>query len=455
MASVDFHSAYRDSTRGSTLKALQLRQKELQDLMAQTMAPRKIEHPMQAFGQMAQTLSAGIREGRAQREEAAGRQRFAELLAGGLTDQEMGEALAIDPETALKYQEHTWDTQKEERAAAARAGELRQGHDWDVEAATARVKAEQEAAAARAAVEAKAAETRAGVEAAADEKKNIFTAQQDQVKIEADKAAAEEAAREADKKTLLDASLKPEEAQLKMALDRGTIDQKAYDSGMANLAAKAAKAGMTPGQDQLERDFAKEYGEWTSTGRPQSIANLQQLKKASEVLNQDYNFTGFGSPSGFVTGHLPDAANQLIAKVTGSENPATVRDSVRSVAQESLKAVLGTQFAQLEGQQVLERAFDPTQSPEENRRRIGLLHAKLEQIANEREAKAQYWKEHNMITGYTGPTLDEAKADFMTLIDQFDKSTGGSGTQPATGGGGAAAPALSDEDLLNKYRPKK
>lgn len=142
----DFHAAYRDSTRGSTIKALQLRQQQMQELMAQAQQPRRVEHPMQAFGQMAQTLSAGIREGRAASQEAAGRQRFAELLAGGLTQDEMGEALSLDPDTALKYQEHSWETEKEQRQREQAVSDAAQKHQWDVDAATARVKADQDLA---------------------------------------------------------------------------------------------------------------------------------------------------------------------------------------------------------------------------------------------------------------------------------------------------------------------
>jgi hypothetical protein len=180
------------------------------------------------------------------------------------------------------------------------------------------------------------------------------------------------------------------------------------------------------------------------------------LQRAATTLGKPQgalaDYTGIGATSGVITGALPDWLNRL----TGNQEAVNTRDTVRSVAQESLKAVLGTQFAAVEGAQVLERAFDPSATPEENQRRVGLLAAKLQQIANQREAKAEYWNKNGMISGYVGPSLDEAKADFLSLMNEFD--AGGAAAPPDTNSGaGANAPAqpeLTDEQLLEMYRPK-
>lgn len=452
MPNVDFHSSYRDATRGSTIKALQLRQQQIAQEAAQIGQPRRIEHPMQAFGQIAQSIGAGWREASAARDEQAGRKRFAELLAGGLTAEEMGEAIGLDPDTALKYQEHTWETEKEAAAAAAREKELLRSHGWDVDAATAATEAEKAAAAERARVEQESQGRTFGqqdktAEELAREQEAAKTLE-NQRKIEQDKLNAEQA----EKQATLTAALGSDEAKLAAGLKAGTIDQAAYDQGMESIKAKRAKEAMTPGEDQLERDYAKEHGEWSSTGRAQMVANLEQLKKAAGTLGTEPGVftktTGIGATSGLLTGASPDWLNRLI----GNQEALTTRDAVRSVAQESLKAVLGSQFAAVEGQQVLERAFDPSATPEENQRRVGLLTAKLEQIAAQREAKAKYYDENGMISGYVGPDMGAAKADFMTLMKDFGGEDTNSGS--AAGGGGGAQPELSDEDLLNKYRKK-
>lgn len=164
MPQVNFYS---DATRGSTLKALQQRRAEIQAAQEAAMAPRQISAPSQGWAQIADVVGGGIREARAANEETAARQRFAELMAGGLSQEEMGEAMGIDPDIAMKYQTHQWDVEQADREAQARRDELVQKHGWDVDAATARVQAEKDAAAARVQAEqeaaAKAADVAAGV----------------------------------------------------------------------------------------------------------------------------------------------------------------------------------------------------------------------------------------------------------------------------------------------------
>src|SRR6187455_2225780 len=145
MPNIDFSSAYRDATKGSTLKALAARRAEMQAALA-TARPREVKSPEQAIASVAETISGSIREGRLANQEAQGRARFAQLLAGGLAPDEIGEAMGLDPETTMKYQERTWAKEDASAAAAARQAELEQGNKWDTEAATARVKAEQDAA---------------------------------------------------------------------------------------------------------------------------------------------------------------------------------------------------------------------------------------------------------------------------------------------------------------------
>lgn len=425
MAQIDFSAGYRNSTKGATLKALALRRAKAAEEQTAAMAPRQIASPWQGAAQIAETVGAGIREGRVAAEEQAGREQFAQLLSGGLTADEMGQAMILDPDIAMKYQENTWKTEADKRAEDARKAELLQAHGWDVDAATARVQAERESQERQfgqqttiqedtQAHQVETAKTLAANQAKAkeDEQAEARLAAQTEEIARADAATAaaqrdtEKAATLAgtqEEQTRLGAALGSDEAKLAEGLRQGTISQEAYDQGMASIAAKRKKELMTPGQTQMEQDYAKEYGEWTTQGRSQAVANATQLAKAAELLTRDQGllaeWTGIGAPSGRVTGLLPEAWTKFI-------NPEAIstRDAVRSVAQELLKAILGTQFAAVEGQQVLERAFDPGQQPKENLRRVQLLSAKLAQISAQREAKAQFYDQNGMIEGFQGPS---------------------------------------------------
>ena len=155
MPIIDFTGGnYRDATRGMTLKALQERQKTYAQAAMEAAAPQQIASPWQGGGQLMGVLAAKVNEARAQSDEMAGRRRFAELLSGGLSPEEMGEAITLDPETALKYQTHTWDVEKATTEREEKRKDELLAHGWDVDAANARVQAEKEAAAERARVEA-------------------------------------------------------------------------------------------------------------------------------------------------------------------------------------------------------------------------------------------------------------------------------------------------------------
>src|SRR6188768_2574485 len=139
MPNIDFTSAYRDATKGSTLKALAARRAEMQAAMA-TARPREVKSPEQAVASVAETISGSIRECRLANQEAQGRARFAQLLAGGLAPDEIGEAMGLDPETTMKYQERTWAQEDTKATREYDASRDALKHGWDVTAASDRVK---------------------------------------------------------------------------------------------------------------------------------------------------------------------------------------------------------------------------------------------------------------------------------------------------------------------------
>src|SRR6187399_548955 len=145
MPDVDFTSAYRDATKGSTLKALAARRAEMQAALA-TAKPREVKSPEQAIASVADTISGSIREGRLANQEAQGRARFAQLLAGGLAPDEIGEAMGLDPETTMKYQERTWAKEDTDAATKLRQGERTEDREWHVKDALDRIQADKDAA---------------------------------------------------------------------------------------------------------------------------------------------------------------------------------------------------------------------------------------------------------------------------------------------------------------------
>jgi hypothetical protein len=153
---------------------------------------------------------------------------------------------------------------------------------------------------------------------------------------------------------------------------------------------KKAKAGV--GQQSLDRVFAKDYDDWTSVGSALADKNLQRLEDAKQTLmsGKGGGLLGF---SGKGAGWAPDFLK--------SNTAIRVRDDVRAAAQGALKATLGSQFTEKEGERIMDSAYNEKLSPEENVRKIDMAITELKTMKDAKNAKANFWEENNgTLEGY-------------------------------------------------------
>ncbi len=159
-----------------------------------------------------------------------------------------------------------------------------------------------------------------------------------------------------------------------------------------------------PGQDMLDRSFAKDLNEWESRGKPTVDKNLQRLEGAATKLQ---NFVDTGDdPRGIrgrTYGRFPDE--------TKSQEAVTLRDDVRAAAQGALKATLGAQFTEREGERIMNAAYNESLSPEENLKKIQLAIQELKANAGSMEERANHFrKTGGTLAGYApggGPVVTE------------------------------------------------
>lgn len=126
--------------------------------------------------------------------------------------------------------------------------------------------------------------------------------------------------------------------------------------------------------------------------------NLQQLDFAADVLRERGALA-----TGGVVSLIPE---WLRKRVPGLQEGMAAKDAVRSVVQQTLRQTLGAQFARVEGEMMLDRAFSDAQTPEENLRRLSLLRTELEQYAANKKAAAEYFAANNTLAGFPGMKLD-------------------------------------------------
>ncbi len=169
---------------------------------------------------------------------------------------------------------------------------------------------------------------------------------------------------------------------------------------------------------QLKSDDA--FGTWYTNewllkgGGSTEQTYLENLKGVRDVL-VDAEKSG-ESISGISEGILTKypAANAYF-----NEEGAIAQDRIASVAQLSLKAILGGQFSEREGELLIQRAYNPLLSEAENIERLTQLINRIEKAENYKAAAAKYYEDNGTIAGFKAQKYDEE--DFRSDIEDFYK----------------------------------
>jgi len=146
----------------------------------------------------------------------------------------------------------------------------------------------------------------------------------------------------------------------------------------------------------------------------QALTNLGKLEKVINLLGERDDLTGLAPAIGVKLGEVFGLPGVFAPSASDTKN------RIESVAQESIRQLMGAQFSEKEGENVLRRAFDVSQPEAVNMQRIRELYNNLQTVLNSKRDEAQYFEKHKTLRGYKGPTVKELEA----LL------TGGAGGQP-------------------------
>lgn len=171
------------------------------------------------------------------------------------------------------------------------------------------------------------------------------------------------------------------------ALNRETQLEIAGLRTNASTAQRAAKP--TPGQETVDKTFAKEYDSWSSGGASRALTEIDKLDAVAKALEKRTVTTGF------LTGVFPD-------RIT-SDKVLSARSDVQSSVMSSLRETLGAQFTEKEGERVIKNTWNEADSTENNLARINRLVSNLRADAEAKAAKAKYFEQNGTLVGYRGP----------------------------------------------------
>jgi hypothetical protein len=120
------------------------------------------------------------------------------------------------------------------------------------------------------------------------------------------------------------------------------------------------------------------------------------------------------------------------------------RQNAERVIQDGLRAILGAQFTQVEGENFLKRAFDPNLGPDVNARRLSLILEQMKESAKQAQSLSDYVEKNRTARGFNGviPSLAQFEGALARVpAPQRER-------QPAAAAQQSAQPQRSLEDLL-------
>lgn len=163
------------------------------------------------------------------------------------------------------------------------------------------------------------------------------------------------------------------------------------------LRAQAAKESkllsLTPAQKAVDSKFAVEYNSFVTAGGASTVNKiLEDLDKVETELASGKNITGRLVGVADTTGTLAYV------------NPAAqrVKDLAGGVIQSNLRSILGGQFAQKEGAELLARAYNPAASQEDNLSRIRELKKQIKASLAAKVEASRFYEENGTLSGYKG-----------------------------------------------------
>lgn len=155
---------------------------------------------------------------------------------------------------------------------------------------------------------------------------------------------------------------------------------------------------LTDAQKAADADYGKLFNEWKMGGAQDAKAQLLALQAAGQKLATK-------NVSGPITGKVPGWLAPIVIP-----DAVDTQDLIQSVGQRGLRAILGAQFTQNEGDRLLARLFNPNLDEKANQFRLNLFTNQLREAAEAKQAMADYYSKNGTTAGYQGK-------DYLNLQD--------------------------------------
>ncbi len=185
-----------------------------------------------------------------------------------------------------------------------------------------------------------------------------------------------------------------------------------HDWDLTRKKAGAMRIG-TKGFSEFEKTTGEKVTEWTQGKDIDTKMNVQRLQSSIARLRSQPGVTGV------VPGMVLGIGGDLVASILTPET-RRIQQDIETVAQRSMKEILGAQFAKVEGEQLLARAFNPALHPAVNAQRAEAIMFVLQKGIERKDSIADHFIKHRGdMSGYQ--RTQNVERELMALQQRWDE----------------------------------
>jgi len=198
--------------------------------------------------------------------------------------------------------------------------------------------------------------------------------------------------------------------QMQSPKDVVTAEQKQQDLRNKQNKQNKQSQKLLPGQVQRDKDFAKEWQEFSDSG------GFAQVKEQLKTMEEIHKTLLSGKGSG-IAGALPKAVRDIVDR----EN-AAIQERLEQIIQRDLRKTLGAQFTEKEGVEFMKRGFNPVQDPKENAKRLKAFMNIVEARAKSILERGKFFEKEGTLSGLetTGSVDKKMKQDEPKSNNKLD-----------------------------------
>ena len=171
-------------------------------------------------------------------------------------------------------------------------------------------------------------------------------------------------------------------------------EAQAFKLQIAEIVQSNKGLNLTPAQKRADVVFGEEYSNYVALGGKSVIdKQIAEINAVIDMIEKEKaNVSGKDVATAAALGDTALAAY--------SPKALEARDRIGGVVQSNLRAILGGQFAQKEGEALLSRAYNLAADPKDNLKRLKALKEQIINSAKAKESAINYYEDKGTLSGY-------------------------------------------------------